>query len=174
MMKNGFSLSLLLVIAFMGSALSGELVPKHELAAHAITLEVAHELHARFGLEPLALGGSMMTTIDGFALTLRTYKPLSVEQARACVLDCVDTYLQKINANAELQPYLKEKPFTAKGLTLQFLVLDQNDLFKSQSSLANFYLDKGKIVYNKCNLQTGLLEKVQEELYDQVASKPKL
>ncbi len=171
--KAQLSFPLALALVFMITPLSGELVPKHELAAHKITLEVAKDLHIRYGLEPIALGGSMMTKIEGFALTLRTYKSLSVEQARACVLDCVALYLQKINASSEVEPFLQEKPFTAKQLTLQFLVLEQNDLFKKENSLANFYLDKGKIVYKKCNSQTGQLEKVQEETYDQVASSAK-
>jgi len=167
--KTGCSFAL--TVALMTSVHCSELPPKYEVLAHQITLEVAKELHLSLGLDPIGLGGSMMTNIESFTLALRTYKSVSVEQARACVISCVTLYLQKINANSDVQPFLQEKPFTAKHLTLQFLVLDQNDLFKTQNSLANFYLDDGKIVYKRCNRQTGQLEKVQEENYDDVASK---
>ena len=147
--------------------LQSEITPENEMIAHKISLETAKELHSRLNIEPIGVGGGMVGTIQTLSLSFRSYQILSLENARKLLIECVDTYLKKINTSSEVQPFLAEVPFTAHRVNLMFLVLEKNDHFKGANSLANFYIDNGKIVYKKYNTTTQKLEKVHEESYEE-------
>ena len=167
-MKNIYGIVLGTLLAM--SPLTSEAPPLYEMLAHRITLNTAQEIHAHTLFEPIGLGGGMIHNIQTMSLLLRTYKPVTLENARRIIVECTEAYLKRINSNKEVKSFLAEYPFSAKRIDLTVLVLDEEDHFKLGGSLANFYLENGKIVYKVANLEAKKLEIVHEESYEDALS----
>jgi hypothetical protein len=157
----------LLLVATTISLHANHITIDYEKIAHRVTLQTGRTLYERYKLEPIGFGGGMMQKVQHMSLSIRTYEPLSVDQARRLTLECLDLYTQNIRNEKELQEFLIEKPYPEKRVELMFYVLNKDNTFQSVKSLANFYVDNGKIFYKIYNEKIQDLEKVQDETIEQ-------
>lgn len=52
--------------------------------------------------------------------------PLTEKEARKLIINCVDDFLEAVNSDEQVRPFLKDYPFTAKNVNLKILNYDKN------------------------------------------------
>ncbi len=109
---------------------------------------VAPTLAKKYKMTLCGSGGGMPDGIvDMLALSFESYRSLSIEEARPILVDCINTYVNAVNANQELKPYLKNAPFTAKNIEICiFFYTPQKEIVCDPFlCVANSY--RGKLIY---------------------------
>ncbi|MCB1107562.1 MAG: hypothetical protein KDK76_05660 [Chlamydiia bacterium] len=106
--------------------------PDYEKIANQITLDTGRIIGEKCGLYPIGLGGSMMDNIKKMNLSLRSPKPLTIDEGRTLIVLCIDTYLDQINKNEQVRPYLNHYPFEASNIEINIFT---DKIEKGESTL---------------------------------------
>jgi hypothetical protein len=96
--------------------------PHYEVIANHITLDTAELLKERYGLNVIGIGGGMMDDIKKMNLSLQSRKPLSINEGRDFIVMCIDTYLDQINSNKKVRPFLNAYPFTIENIEIKIFI----------------------------------------------------
>ena len=70
---------------------------------------------------------------------------LTEQEARKLIINCVDDFLEAVNNDEQLRPFLRDFPFTAKNLDLTILNFDKNQELHSFPFIAIVTDSRGKI-----------------------------
>lgn len=98
----------------------------------------------------------------------RHSEPLTEQKARKLIVDCVNDFLDAINSDNQIRPFLKEYPFTAKNIDLTILNFGESDLPHYFPYIAVVWNAKGKIAFlteqpsTKCGYYTEKYETYEE------------
>jgi hypothetical protein len=83
-------------------------------------------LGEKYGFVLCGAGGG--TNDEGIWLIATSFfyqhDPIVKQEARKLVVDCVDEFLNIINASEELRPYLRDVPFTPKNVAIRIFLYD--------------------------------------------------
>ena len=91
-----------------------------------ITADVAAKLANRYNMRVIGIGGGLAGGVNRLGLSFQIRGPLSKEQLRAIIVDCVEEYLLPINTNERLRPSLKNYPFTADQIEIEIFIVDES------------------------------------------------
>ena len=144
-------------------------IPEYEKISDKITAKTAKKLSKKYQLDPAGSGGSMMHDVEMLALSFNCYRPLSIDESRRLVVGCVNEYLNSVNENKEIRPYLHNFPFTEENLEIVIFFYENNnfkDVQPGQVSCASTV--KGKIFYHTKDSQDEYkLETLHQETYEE-------
>lgn len=85
--------------------------------------------------------------IHGFEVTFESYEELDLDQARKKLINCVHEYLNLINTNELIKPYLHNYPFTYKQLLFRLSFHDKNHEYVNNNFVALVWLNEDRVVY---------------------------
>jgi len=125
-------LILILIMFNTCSQFSSNSSPADKLTNQLIR-RVSQKLSKIYNLKLSAIGGGQDK--EGVWLITAMYdlygKPLNVKQARIIIVNMVEEYLNEVNNDEKLRPYLKNYPFTIMNLNLDIITYknDQTDYF---------------------------------------------
>ncbi len=91
---------------------------------------------------------------------------VNVEQARKLFIDHSQSFLDKINGDAALRPYLVEYPFTEKNIDFR-LSFENNLKYYDPPYIAFVFLVNNKIYYNYYDNQKKKFMDAHEETYQE-------
>ncbi len=169
-MKYIFRVALVLAILAVCSA-CGLGVPPDERIADKITAKTAKKLRKEKDLCLIGTGAQMMYEIEMLAMSFNYYKEVDVEQARELVVYATETYLDAINSNEKIRPYLANYPFTAKNIEIRIFPwnTDGQDLPLNKISCISF--THGNIRYRT---EIDYNPPMYQESYEEALSKVKM
>ena len=134
--------ALFIVYGFGNKSTSQQQVPwLGRLVTLKIRADVAAKLAKRYNMRVIGIGGGLAGGVNRLGLSFQIRGPLSKEQLRAIIVDCVEEYLLPINTNERLRPSLKIYPFTADQIEIEIFVVDQSGgtyLILKQKQQRNF------------------------------------
>ena len=93
--------------------------PRAVVIVDLITADVAAKLAKRYNMRLIGVTGGLARRVNVLGLSFQIRGPLSKEQLRAIVVDCVEEFLLPINTNERLRPSLKNYPFTANEIEIK-------------------------------------------------------
>jgi len=113
-------------------------IPESDQIALAVIDETAKILKKKYGINPCGIG--MRGHFEELGIDFQVSKPLSKEQARVMLVDCIKIFLEKINSTEKIKPYLKNYPFNEQNISITFFIQDQDgrDLFDPQICIAKW------------------------------------
>ena len=119
-----------------------------EKIADRITLKTAKILKEEKNLSPIGFGGSMMEDVKIIYVAF-TYinDSYNVNEARKLIVYCAEKYINEINNNKKIRPYLHNYPFKADNLELDIFFKDQNNLSPPYPNIYFVSLRNGLISY---------------------------
>ncbi len=130
-------------ISLMGSYSKGDALSNQVIA------RTGERLSKKYHLSFSGIGGGEK---DGktwlMSVSFNRYgEPLTIEQGRRIIVDCVQEYLADINRHEELRPYLSNYPFTAHNLDIAIFNFNSKG-----ESIVDPYLEvmadyKGEMMY---------------------------
>lgn len=119
--------------------------PKYAYETMDILVQLAEE---KYGLRCSGTGGSMPTDVCSLHLDFDTKQTTSIEEYRKLLIDVAEDFLQIINNNRDILPFLREYPFPISRLDL---TINYNKLLndKFNEEITRVTCINGKIRYCK-------------------------
>jgi hypothetical protein len=121
---------------------------KADLTAYQIQNRITEKLCKRHQMQFIGNSAEMPDNdIRSLGLIFQITRPLSKDEARLILIDCVQEILNAINSNEEIRPYLNSYPFTPKNVEITIFIKDSQarDLFDPDLGVVHAY--KGKLDY---------------------------
>ena len=121
------SISAFMLYIFINHSSSQKYIPaEYVVIVDQITADVAAKLANRYNMRVIGIGGGLAGGVNRLGLSFQIRGPLSKEQLRAIVVDCVEEFLLPINTNERLRPSLKNYPFTANEIEIKIFIVDKS------------------------------------------------
>ena len=113
-------------------------LPEPDRIAHNIIDETIDILTKKHPIKPCGIG--MNGKFEYLEISFQVSEILNKQKARAMLFDCKEIFLEKINNNEKIQPYLKSHPFTFENVGIVFYIGDEknNDVFHPEISVARW------------------------------------
>ncbi len=93
-------------------------VPEYISKADAIRSSVSERLARKYNMCIVGTIDGMMYNVNKLGVMFHIYRPLTLEEAREIYVDCVLEFLNEINNNEEIRPYLVNYPFTLQNVDI--------------------------------------------------------
>jgi hypothetical protein len=82
--------------------------------------ETVKKLQSTYKMDVCGSGGGAMYGINTVMLAFTIERPITIEEARAILVGSMGVYLENINKNKAIRPYLEEYPFSPSRVNLTF------------------------------------------------------
>ena len=164
-MKSYLNIGVILfTVSFLFCCYSFNASSDYEKIADSITEKTAKELKVQKNLCLVGTGGQMMHDIQMMAMSFFYYQEVDLKTARELIVYAIDKYLDEINSNKEIRPYLHEYPFTVKNVEIRIWVYNPD---RSELPLEKIYCItslNGKLrYYVRSNPHQAIYEETYEE-----------
>lgn len=140
-----FLISLIPAILHFPIPVSGE-----ERAAKRVNKKVIQDFKAKYQMECGATQiGTPNDRVDFMKLYMELKRPLNQDEARRLILETSKQYLEAINSDKRIRPYLSSYPFEFKNIGVDILTYDQNGKSFHSPFVGVVFSDNKKIIYQK-------------------------
>lgn len=143
-----------------------------ERIVNEITRKVGAKLKKETGLRPCGTGGNMMHGVKMLALSFDANFDLSVEEGRKLLIKSVDEFVQAVNADARIHPYLVDNPFGPKNVEIRIFLYHPNGSNVTPGALSVIKAINGMLIYETQDVESHL-NILFEEHYAEALSKIK-
>ena len=134
---------------------------------YQVNTQASKLLKKRYRLEPMGIGFSapddLILEMD---LAVRCYANLDVEKGRRLMVKAARTYLEVINSNKKLKPFLVEHPFGPKNIYFKIFIAYPGKHNVEIGKLTAISIIKGDIVYNIRKAEYGH-KRIHEESFEE-------
>ncbi|MBS0621234.1 MAG: hypothetical protein JSS61_07250 [Verrucomicrobia bacterium] len=144
--------------------------PEYVKMANRITANVSEQIKNETGLVPIGTGGSMMHDIQMLALSFQYYHAVDQNQARDLLLYCVDTYVNAVNSNVDVRPFLHDYPFTSKNIQIRIWVYASDATRMPLGEISSMSSIDGIFKYISEDPATNHYEVLYRESYEEAQS----
>ncbi|MBS0585362.1 MAG: hypothetical protein JSR76_03555 [Verrucomicrobia bacterium] len=127
---------------------------KDTLLVRDINKQVALKLKKEKNLRSIGSGAEMMYEIKLLGLSFNYYNEIDIDKGRELLVFAASEYLDAINTNVELRPYLDHWPFTANDIEIDIGILkptgkevglEKIDFLTCEKNELKYYPNKGDI-----------------------------
>ncbi len=129
------------------------------------------QLKMEKGLYPFGTGARMMDQIKMLALAFHYYKEVEIEEARELLLYAGNVFLNIINNNEQIRPYLDNYPFKPENIEITIYLKNTDGSKFAPEKLCVISMVNGVLEYEAKNPETLRLLTICKEPYDQAVSK---
>ncbi len=95
--------------------------PDHSDLAFAAMKSYAKHLQKNSGLRITGMGGSMMNDIERFEIWLERDDKISLADARKLIIKLTEGFIDKINADEKIRPFLHSYPITNQNVNFHII-----------------------------------------------------
>lgn len=174
MNKTKLIIFLLFICMFQNIDLKADEIDKEDRIAIGINLEIVELFEKKY---KLTLGGTQISgprEIKLMGLMFDLKQSLDKDEARKLIVETTEKYLEKINSNVEIRPYLSNYPYTLKNVTISiFLHDDKGELFYTPK-IGVVSSSDGLIEYQRWTKIEDYYDIAEEtELFEEAAKKVK-
>ncbi len=136
-----------------------------------VLYQSAKLLEKKYNVSAMGSGGSIPEgVIKKFTLSFQKKGILTKEQCRKLLIAMVADFLQLINNNKEVRPYLYKYPFEAKDININLFIRDEKGNFAEHPNISIADLLLGNLSYETktVNYETNTFKKIslEEETFE--------
>ena|ERR1700733_1502931 len=107
-------------------SMNNEYIPaEYVIISDNITADLAEKLSKRYDMRVVGVRGGLADCVNILGLSFQIQGPLTKDELRKILVDCVEEFLFSINSNEKLRPSLRNYPFTAEGISIELFVIDR-------------------------------------------------
>ena len=150
-------------------------IDKDDLS-NRVKSEAARELISKYPLKLVGFGGGAVYGVRVLSLSFEVKKNVTIDEARKLILDCAEIFLEKINNDHEIRPYLSEYPYPVSRIKLRFFVTPLPP-FVGKSNLSTFgiyHIPRKKQTFLDYNVDDDpVLKEIFSETYEEAVERAK-
>lgn len=150
-----------------------EQAQKRERIENKISRKIAIKLKQEKGLIPCGSGGRSVDNVEMLALSFDYRKPLTLEEGRDLLVFSENEFINAVNAEEQIRPYLSNYPFGPKNIQIRIFVQDAKGYKLSSSFVDVLSCVKGICRYKKMNGEGNGLITVYQETFAEAELKAK-
>lgn len=139
----------------------------YEKDADAVTARVAKKIHQETGLKLMGIGGGMIQQINRMGMSFARYGDLSMEEARELLVYCVEEYLDAINADEKIRPYLCCYPFSPNNIEINIFIYGEDRRAPPIGFLTVVAEIYGRMTYKIHQPDPVIMKTIHEEPYNE-------
>ena len=166
-MKVSSNCVLILIFFYLLTGCSSYDSPKYVRIANDITMKTAGKLNDQAQLHLAGIGGGMMDNVQMMAMMLDYYNEVEFKKARELIVYVVNTYLEEINNNIEIRPYLVEYPFTARNVEVVIFFYCSEGISVPEGKIKIVAAKEGKIIYYIDQPENDSIKAIYQETFEQ-------
>jgi hypothetical protein len=136
-----------------------------------IRSKTAKKLKNEMGLIPFGFSGTMIHQIKELGLTFQYNQPVDLQQARRMLVRAENIFLNEINSNEKIRPYLIQYPFDSKNVEVMILLQKSDGSKVDQGELTLIVCRGGVLKYEIHNADTHLLSTIHEETFEEAVQR---
>lgn len=129
--------------------------------------KVSDELSERFGLVPFGSGGQMMNQVEMLMLAFLYNEPIDESKARMLLIASVNVFIDAVNDENCLKPYLSNSPFEPKNIQLEIYLRDTQERNLTEGRLSVVTAKNGFLEYHIRDQNTHNLLTVRRETFEE-------
>ena len=142
---------------------------------YGFAAKTGEKLGKKYKMSPAGIGGGGGPKEEGIWLISLVFdrygEPLTENMARQLIVNCVDDFLEAVNNDKQLKPFLKEYPFTAKNLEVSIHNYDHNGYQIAEPFIVTVNMSRGKVGYYTVEKQDSLPFKTKKyESFDEAVA----
>jgi hypothetical protein len=119
-------------------------------------------------LQVFGIGGSWYDNILILDLDFIGYRHVDIPQTRLLIVTCAEEFLNQINSDEQIRPYLNHYPFTVEDIHLGILFNEKKTgRFVRPPNIAFVTLVSGNIIYTSDYDPLGPLTDMHKESYEE-------
>ncbi len=162
------SLLIFILAVFMSAcnmAYDGNNPNKKGDSAREVRRRVAYKLKKEKELYPCGTGAQMMDEIQMLGLAFNYFQPVDIEKSRKLLIDAVDEFVNAVNEDTEIRPYLGNYPFEPKNIDIRIFMKNRDGSELPRGVLHCISSIDGILEYDISDPQTGRLRTIFKETY---------
>jgi hypothetical protein len=128
---------------------SNEKNEDYEVYVNQIIQSFANEMEKTYGLVCYGHGGKMPHDVEEIKVTFNCYQHVSIEQARRLEVKATERFLEIINSNEKIRPFLREFPFKPNRGKVSISFRTADNLRYTDGSVA--YVTQFKNIISYCS-----------------------
>lgn len=143
-----FTLFFIFIACVIGWIVHGSQGSPVDTLSHRKINKTGERLEKKYNMSISAIGGASKEGIWLMNIGFHHLgNPLTIEEGRRTIVDCVQEYLRDINNDEALLPYLKVHPFTINNLHIAIFNCVEDDNFVFDPILEVISTHQDKLIY---------------------------
>ena len=151
--------------------IEGPSPPTQQSLANKVRNQAFEQLKMEKELYPCGIGAGMMYQIRMLALSFNYYKEVDIEQARELLMTAGNVFLNIINSNEQIHPFLQNDPFRPENIEIRIFIQKPKGIELPADRLTVVSLINGVLKYKITDSETEFLSIIYEENYEEAAVK---
>ena len=140
-------LQILFILVCLFSCDTQEQDPPYVQMVQKIEKQVINELRNNENLLAIGIGGGMIGSINRLSLMFQYYDEVDIDTARKLVIIAATTYINALNDNKEVRPYLRYYPFRIEDIGIKIFFKNNEHYPVAVGEIEAGSLVAGKITY---------------------------
>jgi hypothetical protein len=161
------TLNLIIVLLATGCQNNSYQISPKERSADVVLKQAATAIAKKYDLTPFGTGGGMMDEIKMLALAFQYTKPIDISSGRELLLSTIDTFLETVNKDPTIRPYLKNYPFEPKNIQIRIFLCHPDRSGPSKGEFCAISALDGVLIYRTKNTATGPTTLAHKETYEE-------
>lgn len=141
---------------------------RHKLkVVDELLIRTKKKLYTNLELVPLGDGAQMLDTVKVLALSFQYQKPVTTEESRRLLLLAIEQFVEEINADSNIRPYLAVYPFPPERVEIRIFLKNNNSPRDSTENYRVISCVGGRLEYDmrvSTQLKTVFSESYNEAL----------
>lgn len=146
---------------------------KMDIVSNKLTKRIGERLCKKHNMYMVGIGGGAPKgKIDHITVMFGRYQgPLNKDECRELMLDCKKVYLEEINSNDEIRPFLITYPYQPENIDLTILIFNPDGSLVLDPDFCTVSTFKKSIQYKTCTSVRSPYKSRVEESYAEALSK---
>lgn len=106
---------------------SQHITPKYVPMAQKLRSEISDRIAKKYCMSLIGMEGGMSRHVNLLGAVFEIVGPKTKEELRSLLVASVEEFLQTMNSNEEIRPYLRNFPFDASNISIKIHVVDKQN-----------------------------------------------
>ena len=148
--------------------------PSYSDIASNIIAKVGKNLAKKHKMDFVGTSGGMIDCVRMVGFSFQINRPVSRDEARYLIVDCVEELLKAFNENEKIRPFLMNYPFTEENVDIAIYIAHPqwSGAHEPNAGIVDIYTDK-YIVFKIRDKPAGKLLETSKELYQEALARVK-
>jgi len=140
-------ISVFCILTFFGRPMQASEAVPYDVIADKLMMQSSKRLAKKHNLHLAGLTGGMFGCIKLMGLSFQLSRPMNKDEARAMIVDCVQSFLEDVNKDESIKKHLQVYPFDAEHIevTIYMRTPDEGALYYPDLTVVT--ARRGKITY---------------------------